>query len=1017
MIQGAVNRPVLTAVGFIVLVLLGVFGWSNLPVSMYPDITLPTLLVITEYRGASALDVEEEISKELEDALGNVANLKTIESVSRENISIISLEFEYGTDLNEAANDLRDALGFAMLPDDAGDPMLLKISGSMAPVIAFTASTENPGIDLKSVLEDRVLEELSRIPGVGNADYWGGGYERQINIDISQVKLEQLGISLMQVTQVLEANNLNFPLGELEQGGIKYNLRLPAKFEDVSEIEKIVVGHNNGKLVQLRDVASVSWGVGEKTGYFRRNGDEAAMFGIFKKTDANTVEVARSVKKKVEEFGGRYPGLSFEVIFDLSEIVEDSISNLVNTIVIAIILVLIVSFLLLGNIRASVIIAVAIPVSLIISFIYLYLADSSLNIISLSAIAIAVGMVVDNAVVVLENIFRHRESGESRKEAAIFGAQEVSQAILASTVTTIVIFLPLMLTRGLVAIMFKELAITMPLMLTISFITAITLAPMLSSKFLKMKREEDFSDRFFGKLENGYSGMLNWALGRRGRTLGIFIFVFIIGMFLFSFVSMDFFPNPGSNQLQAEVELPIGTRLEKTNEMAKKIEELIWKEVPETKSVTVQAGGSGDIFGGSEGSHYISIYTTIGETEKSVFDIADTLNKKVREIPGISRVKFSVMGGMFGGDDEGIFGGAPIEVEIIGADLDASETLAQKLKDTLEKVSGISSIEISRKEGGRELWLDPRLSEMYSYGFSAYTVGFQLRTAFYGTEVGKFSEEGIEYPIIVRLDDESRNSFETIDNFQLVSQMGMPVHISNFMDPVEKRAAIAIERKNKERMVKLKISVSAALGDVMTEVRKVVGSFTIPKGLTINYAGQVEEQSETFGSLIFAIMLGIILVYLVMAAQFESFFDPFIIMFSVPFAFVGVSLAYWVSFQSMSLMGMVGIAMLVGIVVNNAIVMIDYFNILRKRGMKLSEAVKTGAKRRLRPILMTTGTTVFGLLPLALSTGSGSVLWKSLGISVVGGMIVSSFITLLLIPTLYMMFESKLKRSFLNETD
>jgi len=305
MIQGAVNRPVLTAVGFIVLILLGIFGWSNLPVSMYPDITLPTLLVMTEYRGASALDVEEEISKELEDALGNVANLKTIESVSRENISIISLEFEYGTDLNEAANDLRDALGFAMLPDDAGDPMLLKISGSMAPVIAFTASTENPGIDLKSILEERVLEELSRIPGVGNADYWGGGYERQINIDISQVKLEQLGVSLMQINQVLEANNLNFPLGELEQGGIKYNLRLPGKFEDVAEIEKVVIGQNNEKLVRLGDVATVGWGVGEKIGYFRRNGQEAAMFGIFKKTDANTVEVANLVKTRVEELGER----------------------------------------------------------------------------------------------------------------------------------------------------------------------------------------------------------------------------------------------------------------------------------------------------------------------------------------------------------------------------------------------------------------------------------------------------------------------------------------------------------------------------------------------------------------------------------------------------------------------------------------------------------------------------------------------------------------------------------------
>jgi HAE1 family hydrophobic/amphiphilic exporter-1 len=1010
MIQGAVNRPVLTAVGFIILVLLGIFGWSKLPVALYPDVTLPTLMVMTTYPGASALDVEEEISKVLEDALGNVSNLKTIKSDSRENMSIISLEFEYGTNLDEAANDVRDALGFAFLPDDAGDPTLFKISGNMAPVIGFTCSAENPGVDIKSILEDKVLNELSRVPGVGSAEYWGGGDTRQINIDISQVKLEQLGVSLMQVVQVLEANNLNFPLGRLEQGGIEYNLRLPAKFASLGEIEKVVVGNNKGKLVELRDVASVSWGVAEKDGYFRRNGKDAAMFGIFKKSGANTVEVAKLVQKRIKELGRRYPGLNFEVIFDLSEMVEDSISNLVNTIVIAIILVLAVSFLLLGNIRASIIIAVSIPVSLIISFIYLYLSNSSLNIISLSAIAIAVGMVVDNAVVVLENVFRHRESGETAKEASIFGAQEVSQAILASTITTIVIFLPLMLTRGLVAIMFKELAITMPLMLTVSFVTAVTLAPMLSSRFLKMKKEEDFSDRFFGRLESGYSGMINWALSHRGRLIGIFVVIFIIGMFLFKFVPMDFFPNPGSDQLQANIELPIGTRVEKTNEMAKKVEELMWKEVPETQSITVQAGGTGDIFSGSKGSHWITLYSTIGKTKKSKFEIADELNKKVGEIPGIKRVKFSVIGGLFGGDDEGIFGGAPIEVEIIGDDLEEADSLAEVLREALVTVEGISSIEVSRKKGGKELWLDPRGFEMYSYGFSAYTVGSELRTAFYGTEVGKFSEEGIEYPIIVRLDDESRNAVETIDNLQLESQFGIPVYISNFLDPVEKSAALSVDRKNKERMVVLKISVSGALGNVMKEVKKVVDTFVIPKGLTVDYAGQVEQQSETTGSLVFAILLGMILVYLVMAAQFESFFDPFIIMFSVPFAFVGVSLAYWVSFQSMSLMGMVGIAMLVGVVVNNAIVMIDYFNILRKRGIELTEAVKIGAKRRLRPILMTTGTTVFGLLPLAFSTGSGSVLWKSLGISVVGGMIVSSFITLLLIPVLYTIFESKLKR-------
>ncbi|MEJ2568315.1 MAG: efflux RND transporter permease subunit, partial [candidate division WOR-3 bacterium] len=502
----------------------------------------------------------------------------------------------------------------------------------------------------------------------------------------------------MQVVQILEANNLTFPLGQLERGGIEYNLRLPAKFENLGEIERVVVGNNNGKMVELRDVATVSWGVGEKDGYFRRNGKDAAMCGIFKKSGANTVEVAKLVKKRVEDLGKRYPGLNFEVIFDLSEMVEDSINNLVNTISIAILLVLIVSFMLLGNIRASIIIAVAIPVSLIISFIYLYLSNSSLNIISLSAIAIAVGMVVDNAVVVLENIFRHRESGETRKEASVFGAQEVSQAILASTVTTIVIFLPLMLTRGLVAIMFKELAITMPLMLTVSFLTAITLTPMLSSRFLKMKREEDFSDRFFGRLESGYSGMINWALSHRGWLLGIFIFVFIIGMFLFRFVSMDFFPNPGSDQLQANIELPIGTRIEKTNEMAKKIEDLIWKEVPETKSITVQAGGTGDIFGGAKGSHWITLYATIGKTEKSKFQVADELNKKVGEIPGISRVKFSVIGGMFGGDDEGVFGGAPIEVEIIGDDLEKADSMAEILRDALVNVTGISSIEVSRKK-------------------------------------------------------------------------------------------------------------------------------------------------------------------------------------------------------------------------------------------------------------------------------------------------------------------------------
>ncbi|MCK4225474.1 efflux RND transporter permease subunit, partial [candidate division WOR-3 bacterium] len=608
---------------------------------------------------------------------------------------------------------------------------------------------------------------------------------------------------------------------------------------------------------------------------------------------------------------------------------------------------------------------------------------------------------------VLENIFRHRESGESRKEASIFGAQEVGQAILASTITTVAIFLPLLITRGFVSVMFKELAITIPLMLIISLITAITLSPMLTSRFLKIDKGENFSDRFFKKLGKGYSGMLKWALENKGKLIGIFVGIFFFGLFLFRFVPMDFFPKSDTGQIEAVIGLPTGMRPKRTNEIAKKVEDLIKQEVPGVNTITTSVGASGDIFGGSSGPNISTIYIDIGERKRTTAEITAVLEEKAREIPGIERVEFSVSGGL----GEAGFGGSDIEVQILGDDIEKTDSLARFFKEKLKGISGIKSIEVSRKKGGRELWLIPSAEAMYSYGLSPYWVGSQLRTAFYGTEVGKYSIGGIEYPIKVRLDDDSRNSMNTIENFQITNPAGDLVYISNFIRPEERRGPIAIERKNNERMVSLNISTfGRALGDVGRDVRKVVNSVALPSDIKIEFSGQLEEQRESQRSLMIAIALGILLVFLVMAAQFESFLDPFIIMFSIPFAFVGVSLGYFVSFQSMTLMGMVGIALLMGIVVNNAIVMIDYINILRERGMELYDAIKTGASRRLRPILMTTGTTVFGLLPLALSRGSGSSLWKSLGISTVGGMVVASSITLLLIPTLYAIVEGKIKR-------
>jgi hydrophobe/amphiphile efflux-1 (HAE1) family protein len=1007
MIEGAVKRPVLTTVAFLILIIFGIIGWVNLPIALYPDIDLPFLVVFTTYPGASALDVEEEVTKEVEGALGTVTGLKKVTSNSSENFSVVYLEFEYGVDLDIASNDVRDALSFAELPKDIEDPILFKISSSMAPILIITAATENPGIDIRQIVKEKISKNLNRIEGVGSVPIWGGGEERQININVSATKLQQLGISLNQVVQILKSSNLDFPLGDIERGNTRYSLRLPAKFKKIDDIRKVVLGMRDGKPIHLKDIASIEMGTEDIEGYFRTNEKEAVILGVQRQSGANTVEVADKVKERIKILEEKYPGIDINIVIDLSDFVKSSIDNLIRTISMAILLVLIITFLFLGNVRASFIIATVIPTSLIISFIYLYLSGGTLNIVSLSAIAIAVGIVVDNAVVVLENIFRHRESGESRKEASIFGAQEVGQAILASTITTVAIFLPLLITRGLVSVMFKELAITIPLMLIISLITAVTLSPMLTSRFLKIDKGENFSDRFFKKLGKGYSGMLKWALENKGKLIGIFVGIFFFGLFLFRFVPMDFYPKSDTGQIEAVIELPTGMRPKRTNEIAKKVEDLIKQEVPGVNTITTSVGASGDIFGGSSGPNLSTIYIDIGERKRTTAEIAAVLEEKAREIPGIERVEFSVSGGL----GEAGFGGSDIEVQILGDDIEKTDSLARFFKEKLKGVSGIKSIEVSRKKGGRELWLTPNDEAMYSYGLSPYWVGSQLRTAFYGTEVGKYSIGGIEYPIKVRLDDDSRNSMNTIENFQITNPDGDLVYISNFIRPEERRGPIAIERKNNERMVSLNISTfGRALGDIGRDVRKVVNSVALPSDIKIEFSGQLEEQRESQRSLMIAIALGILLVFLVMAAQFESFLDPFIIMFSIPFAFVGVSLGYFVSFQSMTLMGMVGIALLMGIVVNNAIVMIDYINILRERGMELYDAIKTGASRRLRPILMTTGTTVFGLLPLALSRGSGSSLWKSLGISTVGGMVVASSITLLLIPTLYAIVEGKIKR-------
>ncbi len=1015
MIKGAVNRPVLTSVIFIIIILLGLIGLKSLPVEMYPNIEMPMLSVLTSYPGASAEDVETQITKVLENQLSGISNLKHITSISQENLSVVMLEFDYGTDLTEAANDTRDALDFArvLLPEDAEKPHLIKFKSSMMPVLILSARALNPGIDLTKIVENKVIKRLNRVKGVGGVSLWGGGTDMQVRVLVDQTKIDVLGIPFNQIIGALRANNMNIPVGEVYRGKKDLIARIPGKFTSLQEIREIPVGFIKGRRIKLEDIAKVEFEPADRINYVRVNGKPGVMMGLYKKSGANTVEIAKLARKEIQEINRDYPGVDIKVVIDASEFITSSIKNLSLTILFAIILVILVTLIMLNNLRASLIIATVIPVSLIVAFVYLFFSKGSINIISLSALAITIGMVVDNAIVVIENIFHHREIGETDKESAIFGTQEVIQAITASTITTIVIFLPLLLVKGMVGVMFRQLAITVPIVLLTSLLVAVSLAPMLASKFLKIRKRTGWNERFFSALERWYRNVLTASINHRGRIIISAIIVFIIGIGLFKFINTEFFPEGDTGDIRGTIEMPLGTSLDATNQVVKRVEDLIRKEVPEATVVLSRTGrsrmGIGVLIGKTETSSAgtISIHLVKkSKRKRTTQEIAEKIQEEVNKIAGIKFSKFSVSSGMNPFEGE-----APVNVELYGDNFQQTDSIAQIIKDKLKGIKGITSVEISRATGRPELWCEIDRGRLAYYGLSVAYVGQILRTAVYGSKTGKMDIKGDERTIFLSLDEPYRKDYRTLQNMLISTPAGKKIPLGNIISLKEHYGPFSIERKENERVVYIKAGIyGRPLGAVVKDVNASLGNMRLPAGVHTSYGGQITEQKESFQTLLLSVIIGIILVFLVMSAQFESFLDPFIIMFSVPFAVVGVSLAFYLTMKPLSLMGMVGIVMLVGIVVNNAIVMIDYINILRKRGRGLKEAVVEGATRRLRPVLMTTLTTIFGLLPLAISKGSGAEMWSPLGISVIGGLSISTFVTLILVPTLYTSFWKRRRR-------
>jgi len=1019
-----VKRPVTNLMIFLGIILLSAYSLSRIGIDSLPKIEPPSITVICNYPGANPSDVEIKVTEVLENQLATLPGLEKITSRSLEGVSFITLKFLWRTNLDEATNDIRDRIELAKrflpdIPDEIDNPFIFKFNTANIPILflGVTAKESYPG--LRDLIDKRVGDALRQLPGVGTVQI-EGGLERQINIWIDRARLEGYGFSILDMQEVLRRENIAQPVGNLKTGLTDYLLRIPGEFQSPDEISLVILGKRDGKVVYLKDIARIEDSFKEVLTSVKINGSLGVLLMVQKQTDTNTVEVARRVQDKLKEVQDTLPqDIKMNLIFDNSRDIIDSLNSLKKTLWTGIALVILVVWFFLRQLKPSLIIALTIPFSLLIAFIYMFLTGKTINSISLSSLVIASGMVVDAAIVVVDNVHRRIERGDAVRQAAILGTQEMFLAIVATVLTTVVVFLPMLFIPGVIGIMFGELAVIVTVTLLASLFTASTFSPMLCAKWMSISQSSGrfakfygFSEKLFASWENFYAQQLRWCLGHKKLVVLGFSAVFIASLLLVPFVGTEFMPTEDTGDLRITAEFPVGTRLEETQKLAGRIED-IYKDVPEVRLYYVRSGsvsGVGRAFNAGSGTHVvISGAKLISKTKrrKSAEEIGQLVRNKIRAIPGVVRTDVSIgnpIGRLITGS-----GGKPVQIEIIGNSFEDTDAVAGELKDAMEKITGAVDVTISRQLTRPEIRIQVNREKAGTLGIDMNTVARELRAYIEGQSASKYREKGETYDIYVQLEEKSRQKIEDIQNLLIISPLTkQQVRLSNIAKIEETLGPLGIERKNRERVVRVECNIfRRASGKVVEDVKRAIGKISLPQGLMINIGGEAEEQKKAFRDLFLLLILGLSLVYMVMAAQFESLLDPFIVMFSVPFTFVGVIIAFLITRTTLSVVTYLGVIMLMGIVVDNAIVLISYIILLRQRGKSLFDAITLGGKDRLRPVLMTTITTLVGLLPLAVSRGEGSEVWQPLGITMLGGLLVSTFVTMLFVPTLYACFARK----------
>lgn len=1016
--SSAVKRPIMTTLCFVAITIMGLFSLAKLPIDLLPDIETNTILVLTTYEGASAQDIEQNVTRPLENTLNSVEHLKHISSKSRENISVITLEFEFGYDIDALTNDVRDKLDMvsSRLPDNVQTPIIFKFSTDMIPIMLLSVQAEESMPGLYKILDDAVANPLARVDGVGSVSI-SGAPKREIHIYVDPVRLEAYNLSIETISSLIAAENRNIPGGVFDIGSDTYSLRVQGEFDSPEQMRNIVVGSKDGKNIYLHQVARIDDSLEERAQKTHTDGKKGAMIIIQKQSGANSVEISNKVLEMLPSLQKRLPSdVKLGMIVDTSENINNTIDSLVETVLYALLFVVIVVFCFLGRWRATMIICITIPISLIASFIYLALTGTSLNIISLSSLSISIGMVVDDAIVVLENVTTHIERGSDPKQAAIHGTNEVGISVIASTLTLIAVFFPLTLVTGMTGVLFRQLGWMVTIMMIISTTCALSLTPMLCSQLLRkgVKHGKIYNLLFtpinnaLDALDRAYGRSLNFVVTHKISSIIVCTAIFILSIFLLRFVGTEFFPTQDNGRLGVSLELPIGTRVEIADEITERLANEWREKYPEIKVLNYTTGqaSSDNTFASLQdnGSHIISMNISLvdlDERERSITEIAQLMREDLKNYPEFKKQQVNV-GGSRGG---GMGGQSTIDYEIYGYDFNETDSVAQQLKRILQGIKGTADIIISRADYQPEYQVDFDREKLAIYGLNLQTAATYLRNRINGSLASQYREDGEEYDIKVMYAPEYRTSISDIENILIYSPTGKAVRVKDVGKVVERFSPPTIERKDRERI----ITVSTVVADVpMSEVvaasQTEIEKMDIPAGINIELSGSYEDQQEAFGDLLLLGLLIIILVYIVMAAQFESYVYPGIIMTSLPFAFTGVFLLLFLTGHNLNVMSMIGAIMLIGIVVKNGIVLIDYISLNRERGMSIRSAVVNGGESRLRPIIMTALTTILGMVPMAVSSGQGAEMWQPMGVAVIGGLTFSTLLTLFYVPAMYCLF-------------